>query len=415
MLLSAFASPPSESSPSTTAANVGNAPEKAPPPQDQDADEAQETEAGSDELIVPSRVKAPPIASAVSLPRSKDILARAKRDGSGHLVVAGKGGDDVLTINPALQEKLTRTLESYGTPYGAVVVLEPSTGRVLAMAEHSKANPAMRGLTTKAIFPAASVFKIVTASALLNEGVTPDATACFHGGKRNISAKMLEDSRKDSRCMSLTNALARSANGIFAKLTHRYLTAQKLKGFAAAYHFNEPMDFPIPTDTSLAAVPDDALGLAATGAGFGDVFMSPLHGALIASVAANGGLWRKPVLFERDVLTEGEPERVISEGDAAKLAHMMGETVRVGTARRAFSQRGFALKDAAGKTGSLADKSPFRDYSWFVGYAPREHPKVAVAAIIVNDYKWRIRAPWLAREAMRLYLEDLNQRAISAR
>jgi cell division protein FtsI/penicillin-binding protein 2 len=94
---------------------------------------------------------------------------------------------------------------------------------------------------------------------------------------------------------------------------------------------------------------------------------------------------------------------------------MMEETVRSGTARKIFSQRGFALKDAAGKTGSLADKSPYRDYSWFVGYSPREKPKVAVAAVIVNDMRWRIRAPFLAREAMRLYLEELTLRRVSAR
>ena len=62
------------------------------------------------------------------------------------------------------------------------------------------------------------------------------------------------------------------------------------------------------------------------------------------------------------------------------------------------------MPGAVGKTGSLADKKPFRDYTWFVGYAPKENPQVAVAALIVNDYVWRIRAPWLAREAMRLYL-----------
>ena len=58
-----------------------------------------------------------------------------------------------------------------------------------------------------------------------------------------------------------------------------------------------------------------------------------------------------------------------------------------------------------GKTGSLADKRPFRDYSWFVGFAPRDAPRVAVAAVVVNEARWRIRAPWLAREALRLGLK----------
>jgi cell division protein FtsI/penicillin-binding protein 2 len=391
------------------------------PPTDEDAEaearEAQESDTHEDDApIVPSRLHAPPIANAKSLSAAEDLLGHAQRDGAGHLVVPDANGQELLTIDVGLQDKLNKLLQSYQTPYGAVVALEPSTGRLLAMAEHSHARPSMRGLTTKAIFPAASVFKVVTASALLSEGLTPDTSACFHGGKRNVSAKMLEDSSRDRQCLSLQSALARSANGVFAKLTHRYLSADKLRAFARAYHFNAALDFPVPTDTSLAAVPEDTLGLAETGAGFGDVFMSPLHGALIASVVANGGVWKRPVLFEKDVALEStQPERVLPEVDAQKLAQMMAETVRSGTARRVFNQRGFAIKNAAGKTGSLADKSPFRDYSWFVGFAPREQPKVAVAAVIVNDYRWRIRAPFLAREAMRMYLDELSHRRVSVR
>lgn len=69
------------------------------------------------------------------------------------------------------------------------------------------------------------------------------------------------------------------------------------------------------------------------------------------------------------------------------------------------------MQGAVGKTGSLADKKPFRDYSWFVGFAPKEDPKIAVAAVIVNDPKWRIRATWLGREAMRLGMQNLSRDA----
>ncbi|MGZ6099452.1 MAG: penicillin-binding transpeptidase domain-containing protein, partial [Myxococcaceae bacterium] len=62
-------------------------------------------------------------------------------------------------------------------------------------------------------------------------------------------------------------------------------------------------------------------------------------------------------------------------------------------------------RGAVGKTGSLADRNPFRDYSWFVGFAPKDAPRIAVAAVVVNEPRWRIRAPWLAREAMRLGLD----------
>jgi cell division protein FtsI/penicillin-binding protein 2 len=96
---------------------------------------------------------------------------------------------------------------------------------------------------------------------------------------------------------------------------------------------------------------------------------------------------------------------VLSESHAGLLTSMMEETVTLGTARRIFRQRGFRVPGAVGKTGGLADKKPFRDYSWFVGFAPKDDPKIAVAAVVVNDMKWRIRATWLGREAMRIGIE----------
>jgi cell division protein FtsI/penicillin-binding protein 2 len=318
-------------------------------------------------------------------------------------VVDGPEGDIALTIVPGLQESLSRTLTEYQTPWAAVVVLEPSTGRVLAMVEHSEATPGLRGLPVKAVFPAASIFKLVTASALLEQGVTPADESCYHGGKRSVSESLLTDTSRDRQCVSLSEALGRSANVVFAKLTHRYLDPDKLRAAAELFRFNRPIPFAIPTDPSLAAVPDDPLELARTGAGFGDVFLSPLHGALIASVAANHGLWRAPILLERDLASAPDPERILSEERAAALTGMMEETVTHGTARRFFRLR--ELRGAVGKTGSLADRNPFRDYSWFVGFAPKDAPRIAVAAVVVNEPRWRIRAPWLAREAMRLGLD----------
>ena len=354
---------------------------------------------------VPSRVKTPPLATVRPLPPADDLLARARRDGTRY-VVPGPEGEVPLTLLPAVQEGLARTLADYQTPWAAVVVLEPATGRVLAMVEHSQAVPGLRGLPVKAVFPAASVFKLVTATALLDEGVQPEDEACYHGGKRRVSESLLVDSSRDRQCVSLSEALGRSANVVFAKLTHRYLDAGKLRAAADLFRFNRPIPFAIPTDPSLAAVPDDPLELARTGAGFGDVFLSPLHGALIASVAANRGLWRAPILLERDLATAPDTERILSEERAAALTSMMEETVTHGTARRFFRLR--ELRGAVGKTGSLADRNPFRDYSWFVGFAPREDPRVAVAAVVVNEPRWRIRAPWLAREAMRLGLDALG-------
>lgn len=356
-------------------------------------------------LFIPSRLTAPPLATAKALAPELDLMTLAARGEDGRLWAPHKVGNEALTIAPQLQRELTDLLKLYQTPYAAVVAIEPSTGRVLAMAEHSEVDPGLRGLCTKALYPAASIFKIVTASALLELGVSPDATTCFHGGKRKLTPKLLEDSEKDFRCDTMATAMASSSNVVFGKLAQQHLDATTLLAMAKAWRFNTAVPFPVPTDISPAGVPDDDFGLAQAGAGFGDVFLSPLHGALLASAAANGGVWRPPVLFECDAPKDpGAGERVMSEAAASKLQAMLAQTVQTGTARRIFHERGFSLSDAAGKTGSLADKKPFRDYSWFIGYAPASDPKIAVAAVIVNDPYWRIRATWLGREAMRLYL-----------
>jgi hypothetical protein len=222
----------------------------------------------------------------VSIPSEEDLIGAAHKRADGRYVLASGAVEKMLTIDGPLQEKLEHLLRSYQTPFGALVAIDPSTGRILAMAEHAEQAPQIRGLTTRAVFPAASIFKIVTAAALLEAGLKPEDQECSHGGKRRISAQLLTESSQDRACYSLATALARSANAIFAKLTYKHLSAEKLKESAHAFYFNRPIEFPIPTDVSLAAIPLDALGLATTGSGFGDVYLSPLHGAAIAASRA---------------------------------------------------------------------------------------------------------------------------------
>ncbi|MHA7629988.1 penicillin-binding transpeptidase domain-containing protein [Corallococcus sp. M7] len=360
-------------------------------------------------MPVPSREKAPPFGKLQGLPRAQDLVARAKLEGNKLVVKGGKSApDQVLTIDPGLQASLTKIMQNYQVPYGAAVVLEPSTGRVLAMAEHSEAKPELRGLPIRAVYPAASIFKIVTGSALLEAGVSPDTEACFHGGKRRLNERQLEDTERDGACYSLALAMGKSANVIFAKMTSKHLTADSLKRMAARLRFNREIPFAQPLDVSLAYIPEDGFALANTGAGFGDVYLSPLHGALLASVAANEGRWVDPVLVEPEpFMPLPEPEPVLTPTAAHELTRMLEETVTHGTARGVFRERGFQVKDAVGKTGTLADREPFRDYSWFVGFAPKDNPRVAVAALIVNDPKWRIRGSYLGREALRLALERI--------
>ena len=93
----------------------------------------------------------------------------------------------------------------------------------------------------------------------------------------------------------------------------------------------------------------------------------------------------------------------------------MLDTVETGTAHSAFfdtKNRPFVPgTQIAGKTGTLSGVRPYRGFTWWVGYAPYDNPKIAVAALVVNTPKWRIKAPYLAREAIRVFLKPAVSKA----
>src|SRR5690606_9297213 len=101
---------------------------------------------------------------------------------------------------------------------------------------------------------------------------------------------------------------------------------------------------------------------------------------------------------------------VIPRATARSLAEMMELTVSRGTAHGAFfDPAGHPFLpgiDVAGKTGTLTAERPYRGYTWWVGFAPAERPTIAVAALVVNSPRWRIKASYVAREALRYYLVE---------
>lgn len=361
------------------------------------------------ETPLPAPAKAPAAAARADAPPPR--LGAARLDPALGRYVAPLGeGRAILTLDPGLQARLERRLADSRVPWGVTVLIEPATGRVLAMAEHSEAEPDREGLALTAMAPAASIFKIVTAAALLEHGVRPDDEICYHGGKRRLQPKLLaDDPRRDHRCLSLGDALGHSANVVFAKLAGRDLDPPGLRAAAGRFLFDAEIPFPRKVERSRAPIPEDPFELATTAAGFGPVRMSPLHAALIAAVVANGGLLVPPALVEAaegvTAPVPAAPLRVVDERVAGELGEMMRTTVTDGTARRAFRRGAGPLRGVAvaGKTGSLTDPSPYRDYSWFVGYAPVEQPRIAVATLVVNDRIWRVRAPTVAREALEAY------------
>ncbi len=287
-----------------------------------------------------------------------------------------------LTIHPAMQAQMEKLFTLYKPMGGALVAIEPKTGRVLALVEYA-ADGHSEGAATHPLYPAASVFKIITGAALLEKGISPDAETCYHGGMHGIVGKLLQDKpRLDRRCLSLSMALAKSANVVFAKMAEKHLDGPALREEAERFLFNRSVWSDPAVSASTANIPDSGLEFAKSAAGFGDVKLSPLHAALIAAAVGNGGDMPDPTLIDSidgvAAARQGE-RRILRPETAATLKEMMKLTVSEGTASNSFRERrGAVLGDieVAGKTGSLSNhQKPFKDYSWFVGFAPADDPK----------------------------------------
>jgi len=283
-------------------------------------------------------------------------------------------------------------------PYGAIVVVRVPDAKVLALAGRSHTEPGLSAeeLALRPWAPAASVFKLVTAAALLDgRGLAPDVRVCYHGGSHAIERLHLIDvPRLDRACDSLGFAVAHSQNAIIAKLAHRYLDPTLLARYAHGFGFGEDIPFERPVIPSIARLPAEPLAFARTAAGFWNVSLSPLHAALVANAIADGGWFRTPA---------GTPHRVMGPLAARMLAAMMVGTTRAGTARGAFHDGAGRLLlpfDVAGKTGTLTRHEPYLAYSWFVGFAPAHNPQVAFAVLVGNHEDWTVRAPELARKLL---------------
>jgi penicillin-binding protein A len=337
----------------------------------------------------------------------------------GDEAIAPAAGNRVahLSVNPSLQRATQKLLRGYGFPEAAVVVLDTATGRTLVWASHVEKGPP-RDLCVEANAPAASVFKIVTGAALVETaGLGPEARQCYSGGESRINPIDLVDDRKRDRwCATLSEAMGRSLNAVFARLAVRNLSPANLVSTASAFGFGEPVPFDVPVAPSAVRIPEDKLGFARTAAGFWNTTLSPLEAATMASTLANKGETVRPFVVESvtdgdAVIYQASPRQLVRRAvrteTAAALTAMMESTVTLGTSYRAFHDpqgRTFLPNiPVAGKTGSLTRAETEQFYTWFVGFAPSRTPEIALAVLVVNSPTWRAKANVVARDVLRAY------------
>ncbi len=359
-------------------------------------------------------------------------LETARLRGDRYVAERASGAIAELTLDPRLQAATERLLRRGQLRYGAAVVLSIPDGKVLALAGRSSDDPTAGAseLALRPWAPAASVFKLVSAVALVEEaGLSGDSRACYHGGVSSVARDNLVDNPRLDRCASLAYGIGKSQNAILAKLAIRHLSPAQLERTGHALGFEEPLAFDLPVERSHLDVPEgDPLEFARAAAGFWHSTLSPMHGALLASAIADGGRMVIPYLIDR---SSEEAARLSTEADAdtaaaapaaewrqrltpeaaAAVAEMMAGVTRMGTARKAFYDRAGRSRlpfSTAGKTGTLYGKTDrgFVGYSWFVGFAPVEHPTVAFAVALGNKPGYQLRASEVARELLAEYAAE---------
>ncbi|MDQ3296475.1 MAG: penicillin-binding transpeptidase domain-containing protein [Myxococcota bacterium] len=332
-------------------------------------------------------------------------LDKITRDGDHYVAPLADGRKAVLTLDPDLQELAEKLLDESRAPRGAIVAMAPD-GRILALAGRkteettgSRTGTFDWRLATDAWAPAASIFKLVTASALVQAGVDPDAKVCYHGGIRSVLEHNLRDDKRDSRCESLSYGVAHSQNAILGKLAYQKLDPTTLEAMAKTIGWLDPVKHlnGVVGELSLPQVKD--LEFARAAAGFKGARLSVLGGALVAATFAEDGEQPVPRLVSSidGVMVVSPPaRRAITADHARAVARMMAGTCTDGSAARTFAR---ARKvTVAGKTGTLTRTDPFyMEHSWFVGFAPVDTPQLVVSVVLGNPESWHLRGHEAAR------------------
>ena len=389
-------------------------------------------EAGRPDRTDPAGRGAPGVAAAaapaVALADLIDLDRRAlSADGTRYEAPLKDGRRAVLTLDPALQALAEKLLSEARAPRGAIVAMAPD-GRILAIAGRRSEPTEGRGkagaaaappsfdwrLATDAWAPAASVFKLVTASALVAAGVDPGDKVCFHGGLRSVLESNLRDDKRDSRCESLVYGVAHSNNAILGKLAFQKLAPAELTRFAHDLGVSERLPGAELRGAAgaieIPAVRD--LSFAQAAAGFSGSQLSAVGGAMLAATFADDGEQPVPWLvssIDGVAVTAPARRRAVTSEIARAVARMMQATCEFGSAARSFGRRQ-AIR-VAGKTGTLTRTAPFyMEHSWFVGYAPAEQPQIIVSVVLGNPENWHLRGHEAARRLIDRALDSASRR-----
>ncbi len=331
---------------------------------------------------------------------------------------AQEGNDVVTNLDPSAQRVALADLEAAG--FGAVVAIEPRSGRVRAMASNAPFDPnrvpyeleelnqndsetPLVDRASQSRYPPGSTFKVVTAAAGLDSGtITPQTTIDAPGTLDVQGIPLSNDFNEDFGPIALDTALTNSVNTWFAQLGER-IGEDTLFEYMDKFGFNTKPAIDLPDNQLVSSGilegnrllgPSDPIDIARVAIGQERLLATALQMAQVASAVANGGSLMKPQIWSRvvdpdgrviDRLDPSEYSEPISAETAAELTTAMEGVVSEGTGTNARIEG----VPVAGKTGTA--ETPFNDscgggteenQAWFMGFAPADDPQIAIAATV---------------------------------
>jgi penicillin-binding protein A len=328
-------------------------------------------------------------------------------------------GDDIVTnLDPTAQQVALEDLREAG--FGAVVAIEPRSGRVRVMASNPPYDPnrvpyeltklnqneleaPLLDRATQGQYPPGSTFKVVTAAAGLDSGtITPETTIDAPGTLEVEGQELHNDFDQSFGPIALDTALTNSVNTWFAQLGEQ-VGEETLFEYMDRFGFNSTPAIDLPESQVYKSGifsegkllgPGDPVDLARVAIGQERLAVTPLQMAEVAAAVGNEGKLMKPQIWSRVVDPDGrvtkrldpsQYSRPISAETAKELTTAMEGVVSAGTGTNAAIP-GVAV---AGKTGTA--ETPYNEscgggteenQAWFIGFAPAEDPKIAIAATV---------------------------------
>ncbi len=325
-------------------------------------------------------------------------------------------GDNIRTnLEPAAQRTAITGLAGRR---GAVVAIEPATGKVRVMAStpgydprelvdekrvaelnRDERNAPLVNRATQSGFAPGSTMKVITAAAALDSAKFTPNSVVDGSSPKQISGVPLENfGDRDFGPITLTTALTNSVNTVWAQVAER-VGRKRLNDYMRRFGFYEDpeLDYPdgqmIPSGiyarSGLIEASSGSVDIGRVGIGQERLRVTPLQMAIVAATVANDGVLVKPRLTDRVVDRDGrmvqdigveKGSRVMKSSTARALNEMMGNVVREGSGTAAA----LAGIDVAGKTGTAELNLRGLNQPWFIGFAPQRSPRVAVAVTIQN-------------------------------